>query len=102
MRTGRKSTWSTLKKRYSHLKAILRARRARARRLLEPETVPYAYTGKWIAWSSDGLRIVAAADSPRAARLAAVDAGEDDPICEWIPPAGQLRSSSLPVVDPAR
>lgn len=28
-----------------------------------PETIPLAYAGKWLAWSGDGLRILAVGDS---------------------------------------
>jgi hypothetical protein len=40
-----------------------------------PQTVPLEYAGKWIAWSPDGLRIVAVASSFNACEAAAVRAG---------------------------
>jgi hypothetical protein len=40
-----------------------------------PQTIPLEYAGKWIAWSTDGLRIVAVASSFKAVETAAVRAG---------------------------
>jgi hypothetical protein len=40
-----------------------------------PQVIPLAYAGKWIAWSTDGLRIVAVASSFKAAETATARAG---------------------------
>jgi hypothetical protein len=50
------------------------------------------HSGKWVAWSEDGSRIVAAADDYEAVRTAARQAGVERAICEWLPPLDQARS----------
>lgn len=45
------------------------------------------FAGKWVAWSSDGSRIVASGGSLKETVAAAKSAGEADPAFEWIPPA---------------
>jgi hypothetical protein len=40
-----------------------------------PDTVPLAYAGKWIAWSADGLRILAVGDSFEDCEQKALEAG---------------------------
>ena len=54
----------------------------------EPEIVPLAYVGKWVAWSSDGMHILAAAETIEEAERLAAEAGESEPIM-MIPPAPQ-------------
>ncbi len=56
-----------------------------------PQTVPSECTGRWVAWSPDGLRIVAAGDGPGQARAAALAVGVPDSLLEWIPPRDELR-----------
>lgn len=60
-----------------------------ARRTPQPErpTVPAEYSGKWVLWSQDGMRIVASGETIEDAERAARQAGESDCIYEWIPPA---------------
>jgi hypothetical protein len=41
--------------------------------------------GKWIAWSSDGLRIIAHADTLDECETAAAAAGDSDPSFEKVP-----------------
>lgn len=53
----------------------------------EPEAVPLELGGKWLAWSADGLRIVAHGDTLDECRAAATTAGEIDPCFEKSPPA---------------
>lgn len=53
---------------------------------VEPEIVPLAYVGKWVAWSADGMRIVAVADGLDEAYRLAAEAGEPEPMMER-PPA---------------
>ena len=48
----------------------------------EPEILPLSLAGKWVAWSSDGLRIVASAESIEDAERLAAEAGEPEPILE--------------------
>ena len=48
----------------------------------EPEPVPLSAVGKWVAWSSDGLRIVAAAETIEEAERLAAEAGEPEPIMD--------------------
>jgi len=52
----------------------------------EPEIVPLAYVGRWVAWSSDGMRIIAVADELDEAYRLAAEAGEPEPMMER-PPA---------------
>lgn len=66
--------------------------RVLSKKLERPETVPFELTGKWVAWTADGLRIVAHGETATAARDAALLAGVRDPVCEWIPRAEELRS----------
>jgi hypothetical protein len=56
-------------------KPIPEARRARAAGMKRPQVVPREYAGKWLAWSPDGLRIVAVADSFEDCERAAAAAG---------------------------
>jgi hypothetical protein len=66
------------------------AREARAR--MHPrgeiQTVPRAYAGQWVAWSSDGRRIVAVGVSFRSCEEAAARAGF---------PADQIAIDRVPV-----
>jgi hypothetical protein len=55
-----------------------------------PESVPLAYVGKWIAWSSDGMRIVAVSDTLDEVERLAHQAGEPDPIFHRPPPPHRL------------
>ena len=55
-----------------------------------PESVPLAYAGKWLAWSADGLKIVAVAETLKQVIAAAERAGEPDPIVELVPGPGRL------------
>lgn len=52
------------------------------------QPVPIELGGKWIAWSADGLRIVAHGDTLDECELAADIAGEKDPSFERTPQAG--------------
>jgi hypothetical protein len=52
----------------------------------EPEVVPLAFVGKWVAWSSDGMRILATAETIEEAERLAAEVGESEPILER-PPA---------------
>jgi hypothetical protein len=49
------------------------------------QPVPAELGGKWIAWSADGLRIVAHGDTLDECELAAERAGEKDPSFERTP-----------------
>jgi hypothetical protein len=51
------------------------------------QPVPVELGGKWIAWSADGLRIVAYANTLDECEEAAEQAGEQDPSFERTPPA---------------
>ena len=75
---------------------FLRDRLPGRKPLARPQMVPLAYTGKWIAWTPDGLRIVAAGDSPGEALDAAAAAGVPEAMCAWIPPKEELRSIPRP------
>ena len=44
------------------------------------------YTGRWVAWTPDGLRIVAAAATPDEVRAAAARLGHERIVYEWVPP----------------
>lgn len=78
------------------LLARLRSGRSRAGVLKRPQIVPREYTGKWLAWTPDGLRILAAADTAVEARAEAIRLGQPDAIFEWIPPAEELRPTPRP------
>jgi hypothetical protein len=49
--------------------------KTRSRAVPIPQKIPLEYAGKWIAWSTDGLRIIAVASSFKACEAAAVQAG---------------------------
>ncbi len=51
----------------------------------EPEILPLSLAGNWVAWSSDGLRIVAAAKTIEEAERLAAEAGEPEPIMQMHP-----------------
>lgn len=59
----------------------------RSERVQERPIVPRKYAGKWIAWSSDGMRIVASGDTLDEVQRAAKVAREQNAGFEWIPPA---------------
>jgi hypothetical protein len=65
--------------------------------LRRPQEVPMSMTGKYVAWSSDGLVILGAGDTLAEAQGHA--AGHPHPIIEWIPPAGELRAVPVPAFD---
>ena len=48
-----------------------------------PEVPSPSLVGKWVAWSSDALRIVASAESREEAERLAIEAGELDPILDY-------------------
>ncbi len=50
--------------------------------------VPFEYSGKWIAWSADHLRIVAHDDSLPALWAAVRAAQVEDPVFEKVPNPG--------------
>ncbi len=50
----------------------------------EPEAVPLALAGRWIAWSSDGLRIIGSAVTLKDAEVVASRAGEKEPIFQRV------------------
>ena len=56
----------------------------------EPEVLPLALAGNWIAWSSDGMQIVAWSRSLIEVENLAHAAGEPDPIFERHPGVGRL------------
>jgi hypothetical protein len=62
----------------------------RKRKMDEPESVPLSAVGKWVAWSSDGLRIVAVAEELNEAYRLAAEAGEADPMLERPGPRHRL------------
>ena len=71
-----------------------------------PERVPRDYSGKWVAWTPNGLYILGAGDTPEAARL---DAETNGPLpsinwvpqmgvaYEWVPPADERFIGMNPV-----
>ena len=52
----------------------------------EPDILPLTAVGRWVAWSSDGMRILAVAETIEEAERLAAEAGEAEPILER-PPA---------------
>jgi hypothetical protein len=52
----------------------------------EPEVVPRHLAGMWIAWSPDGMRIIASAPTLEDVMVAARQAGEPDPLVDCAPP----------------
>jgi hypothetical protein len=65
--------------------------------LPEPEIIPLEYAEKWLAWSPDGLRILAVADSLDEVEAEAKRLGHEDVIFGWVP-----RIGPLPNDDPRR
>ena len=59
-------------------------------RFEEPEVLPLSLAGNWIAWSADGLRIVAYHKTLVGAEELAHAAGEPEPIFERHPGRGRL------------
>ncbi len=47
-----------------------------------PQSMPLELAGRWVAWSSDGLRIIGSGKTLEEAEAVATTAGEDDPIFE--------------------
>jgi hypothetical protein len=60
------------------------------------QVVPREYAGKWLAWSSDGRRIVAIADTFQACERAAAQAGfpADQVAIDRVPTARQRLTGS--------
>jgi hypothetical protein len=57
------------------------------REALPPDAiVRLDHAGEWVAWDRDMERAVAAGSDREAVRAAAVAAGVERPICEWVPP----------------
>jgi hypothetical protein len=67
----------------------MKKRSTRNIRLSHPQPVPREYGGKWIAWTRDAMRIVAAGRSPEDVKAAAARAGVTDIAYEWVPPADE-------------
>lgn len=66
--------------------------------LLTPQLVPGQFAGKWVAWTPDGLRILASGDTPEEARNAANRRGIGIDVnwapsfgvaLEWVPAANE-------------
>ena len=57
--------------------------------------VPQEHGGKWVAWSSDGTRILSSGADPDAVIADALAAGEKDPILERVPPSDALLVGGL-------
>ncbi len=55
--------------------------------LPEPQTIPLEYSGQWLAWSADGLRIIAHALTLPACQQNAQESGEQDPYFQKAPAA---------------
>jgi hypothetical protein len=53
------------------------------------QVVAREYGGKWVAWTEDHTRIVAAADTFEEVRTAAERVGLRDPIFLWVPPSDE-------------
>ena len=47
-----------------------------------PEILPRAFLGQWVAWSSDGMRIIAASETSEEAERLAIATGEPEPILQ--------------------
>ena len=47
-----------------------------------PESLPLSLAGRWVAWSADGMRIVASAVTSDEALDLAHEAGEPEPILQ--------------------
>jgi hypothetical protein len=47
-----------------------------------PQSMPLELAGRWVAWSSDGLRIIGSGTTLEEAVAVAAAAGEEDPIFE--------------------
>ena len=77
-----------LTKMTQRLEATAPARRPR--REGEPEVLPLWLAGNWVAWSEDGLRIVAYAPTLVEAEELAHAVGEPDPIFQLHPGIGRL------------
>lgn len=57
---------------------------------LLPEAVPSEYGGKWLAWTSDALKIAGVGETPEQAKAEAASTGVVNAILEWVPPADGL------------
>jgi hypothetical protein len=69
-----------------------RTKTTKARRTFTAEELPYParmrleHASRWIAWTQDMDRVIAAGDDPETVRTAALAAGVEGPILEWVPP----------------
>jgi hypothetical protein len=52
----------------------------------EPEVVGEQYGGKWIAWDTDNLHIIASGATAEQVRQDALAVGVSDPTLEFVPP----------------
>jgi hypothetical protein len=68
--------------------------KTRSRAVPIPQKVPLEYAGKWIAWSADGLKIVAVASTMKACETAAERAGfADDQVAFEHVPTSRFRQT---------
>jgi hypothetical protein len=61
--------------------------------------VPREYGGKWITWNQDGSKILSSGETLKEARDAAIAAGEEDPVLEWVPPGLMIGLLGCPFQD---
>jgi Family of unknown function (DUF5678) len=54
---------------------------------IEPETVDIQYSGKWIAWDDDAVKIVASGNTLEEVHARALSAGVKLPGLEFVPPS---------------
>jgi hypothetical protein len=59
-----------------------------------PQTVPRAYAGRWVAWSPDGLTIVAVGDSFEEAGRVAAEGGFPEVAVERMPVGRQRETGT--------
>jgi hypothetical protein len=64
-------------------------RRVEGETIDEPQSMPMELAGRWVAWSSDGMRILGSGKTLEEAEAIATAAGEQDAIFEVAP--GGLR-----------
>ena len=71
-----------------NIRALIERKRAKKR----PETVSLEFTGKWVAWTPDGRKIVGAGNTAKEAKETAEKEGIFNGVFEWIPKQEELRS----------
>ena len=61
---------------------------------LNKVVVPKEYSGQWIVWDRQRTKILGSGENLKELKAAALAAGENEPVYEWVPPANRRIAES--------